>query len=151
VKKTLFFVLFCNYSMMLNAQAQEETLQLSYDPAGNQTLSALVCINCPESEAPQDLVENPQEEPEAKTALNQLRYYPNPVAQELNLTWENTPIAQLAAVSVYTLNGKRIAVRKNLNAQTQLTLHFSDKASGIYTVEALSSDGKTTTFKILKQ
>jgi Secretion system C-terminal sorting domain len=136
----------------MSAQEQEQVLQLSYDPAGNQTLSALVCVNCVDAENPaQEPVAELQEEPAAKATLNQLRYYPNPVAEELTLTWENTPRSHITSVAVYALNGKRIALKKNLNTQTQLTLNFSDKATGIYTIEALSSDGKTATFKILKK
>lgn len=150
MKTHLLSLLFIT-STLLSAQEHEQALQLSYDPAGNQTLSALVCINCPDAQDPTQNPEAPPENPAAKTTLNQLKYYPNPVAEALTLTWENTPHSHITSVAVYALNGKRLALKKNLSAQSQLTLHFSDKASGIYTLEVLGSNGSKETFKILKQ
>lgn len=137
MKKTLLlFFSVC----ITGAYAQEDTPPLSfdYDSAGNQTLSALVCINCPEA-------------PAAKQSLAQLTYYPNPVAQELHLTWEAMETGRVSAVTLYTLNGKQLATLKNLTLQTQLSLPFGSYPAGIYLVEVLSSDGATKSFKILKK
>ena len=131
--------------------AQEERLQLQYDAAGNQIVSQLVCINCPEDpgggEAP---VDNTPIVLSEKT-LNQLTYFPNPVSQELTLLWKNNPHRRITSVSVYTLGGKRALYASPLNLQESLVLSFSALASGVYEVVALTSDGKTEAFKILKK
>lgn len=132
----------------LTTFAQEERLQLQYDAAGNQTVSRLVCINCPEDpgagggEAPVVLSEK---------TLNQFTYFPNPVRQELNLLWKNNPHRRITSVSVYTLSGRRVRYASPLNLQESLVLSFSALASGVYEVVALTSDGKTEAFKILKK
>ena len=135
------------------AFAQEERLQLQYDAAGNQIVSRLVCINCPEDpgvgggEAP---VDNTPIILSEKT-LNQLTYFPNPVSQELTLLWKNNPHRRITSVSVYTLGGKCVHYASPLNLQESLILPFSALASGVYEVVALTSDGKTEAFKILKK
>jgi hypothetical protein len=133
--------------------AQEERLQFQYDAAGNQIVSRLVCINCPEDpgagggEAP---VDNTPIVLSEKT-LNQLTYFPNPVSQELTLLWKNNPHRRITSISVYTLGGKRALYASPLNLQESLVLSFSALASGVYEVVALTSDGKTEAFKILKK
>lgn len=119
------------------AQQEPAPLYLEYDNAGNQVLSDLVCVNCPGAAE--------------KHSLDKVTYYPNPVAQELNLTWENTDQYRVTDVKMYGLDGKLITSVNNLNPQNQLSLSFSNKAAGIYIIEILSSDNRKKSFKIIKK
>lgn len=138
----------------LVAFAQEEPLQLQYDAAGNQTMSRLVCINCPGEPQAGGGGETPGAEAPiilSEKTLNQLTYYPNPVTEELTLLWKNNSHRRITSVSVYTLGGKRALYASPLNLQESLVLSFSALASGLYEIVALTSDGKTEAFKILKK
>lgn len=137
MKKILLQLTLFVFSAALYAQQETPPLYLEYDAAGNQVLSDLVCVNCPGAEE--------------KHSLDNVTWYPNPVAQELNLTWENVDQSSVTTVRVYTLNGKLIASRNNLDIETALILNFSDKTSGIYVVEFLSSDGEKKSIKIIKK
>ena len=137
MKKILLLTFFV-FSLALYAQQEPPPLYLEYDNAGNQVLSDLVCVNCPGEEA-------------TKHTLDKVTYYPNPVAEELILTWENKDNNPITAIRVYTLNGKHIASKNSLDLQTRLSLNFSNKAAGIYVVELLSSDGQKKSFKIIKK
>ncbi len=137
MKKILLLIFFiCAAS--LYAQQETPPLYLEYDNAGNQVLSDLVCVNC------RGAVE--------KHSLDNVTYYPNPVAEQLNLIWENTDQSRvITAINIYNLNGKLLTSKNNLNSQTQLNLNFSDKTSGIYVVEFLSSDGEKKSIKVIKK
>lgn len=137
MKKTLLQFTFFVFSAVLYAQQETPPLYLEYDAAGNQILSDLVCVNCPGAEE--------------KHSLDNVTYYPNPVAQQLNLTWKNTENNRITAVKVYALNGKLIASKNNLNLQSELNLNFSNKAAGIYIIATISSDGQKKSFKIIKK
>lgn len=151
MKKFLFVLpLLCS----LSAFAQEEPLQFQYDAAGNQTVSQLICINCPGEPQAGGGGETPGAETPiilSEKTLNQLTYYPNPVTEELTLLWKNNPHRRITSVSVYTLGGKRVHYASPLNLQENLVLSFSALAPGMYEIVALTSDGKTEAFKILKK
>jgi len=136
MKKILLITAFI-YCGIATAQEEPPPLYLEYDAAGNQILSDLVCVNCPGAAE--------------KHSLDNVTYYPNPVAQELNLIWENSDKSSVTTIRVYTLSGKLIASRDNLDLETALSLNFSDKTSGIYVVEFLSSDGEKKSIKIIKK
>ena len=120
------------------AQEAPPPLSFDYDASGNQIISALVCVNCPEAATEEHHLEG-------------ITYYPNPVVQALNLSWENTENTYMTSVNVYALNGKLITSKKNPHAQTGFPLNFSHKAAGIYVVEVISSDGRKQRFKIIKK
>ncbi|MCB0376359.1 MAG: T9SS type A sorting domain-containing protein [Sinomicrobium sp.] len=136
MKKALLLTFFM-FSVSLYAQQEQPPLYLEYDASGNQILSDLVCVNCPGAEG--------------KHSLDNVTYYPNPVAEQLNLTWENTGQSRVTAVKVYGLGGKLVTSNTILSLETELSLNFSDKTAGIYIVELLSSDGDKKSFKIIKK
>ena len=150
MKKTLLLLFFLSVASLY---AQEETppLYFEYDASGNQQVSALVCVNCEDEDPQAQADQDTGEETPAKHALSKLSYYPNPTEQQLLITWENTDVSRVTAVRVYDLSGKQVALRKNLNRDTQLPLAFGHIPAGIYTVEVLSSDGTSKTFKIIKK
>ena len=137
MKKIVLLTLFM-CATNLYAQQEPPPLYLEYDKAGNQIVSDLVCVNCPEDEG-------------EKQHLDALTYYPNPLAEELYLNWKNTETAYVTTIRVYSLNGKQLASKDNLELQTELRLNFGDKNAGIYIIEVLSNDGSTNTFKIIKK
>lgn len=76
-------------------------------------------------------------------ALSELKYYPNPVVDVLNLT-NNTAIER---VEIYNLLGQQVKqVRTNA---TQTSVQVGELAKGAYIVKAYA-DGAEHTFKIIK-
>ena len=137
--KNILLLLFLVCLIPLYAQQEHPPLYLEYDTAGNQIVSDLVCINCPEVEIAE------------KYLLDEVRYYPNPVQQQLILSWKPTDDDRVSAVRVYSLSGKALNTYDVLNQDTTLSLPFGRLPSGMYLVEVVSSNGQKKTLKILKQ
>lgn len=136
--KNILRLLFFMCAVPLYAQQEHPPLYLEYDTAGNQIVSALVCVNCPEAAGEKHL-------------LDAVTYYPNPVQQQLTLSWKNTETVHVTSVRVYDLNGRQLTSKDNLSAERDVNLSFSNNTAGIYIIEVLSSDGTTERFKIIKK
>ena len=136
--KNVLLFLFFMCAMHFYAQEEHPPLYLEYDTAGNQIVSALVCVNCPEAAGEKHL-------------LNAVMYYPNPVQQQLTLSWKNTETVHVTNVRVYNLNGRQLTSKDNLSAEREVNLSFSNNTAGIYIIEVLRSDGTTESFKIIKK
>lgn len=136
--KKIVLLIFFMCATSLYAQQEPPSLYLEYDKAGNQIVSDLRCVNCPEDEV-------------EKQHLDALTYHPNPLKETLHIRWENTETAHVTTVRVYSLSGKQVASKNHLDTETELNLNFGDKSAGIYIVEVLSSDGTTKSFKIIKK
>ena len=138
MKKNLLVILFV-WAAALYAQEDHPPLYFEYDASGNQIISALVCVNCPEAE------------PAEQHRLDAITYYPNPVKEQLVLTWEHTANDRVTAVTVYPLSGRQVIAHQGLNRDTRLSLSFAKLPAGVYLVAVRSSNGTTNTFKIIKK
>ncbi|MEM9685884.1 MAG: T9SS type A sorting domain-containing protein [Bacteroidota bacterium] len=136
--KNILRLLFLMCAMHFYAQQEHPPLYLEYDKAGNQIVSDLLCVNCPEAAGEKHL-------------LDAITYYPNPVQQQLTLSWKNTETVHVTSVRVYDLNGRQLTSKDNLSVESELNLSFSNNTAGIYIIEVLSSDGTIETFKIIKK
>jgi len=71
-------------------------------------------------------------------------YYPNPVKEVLNLS----SVEQIKHVSIYNLSGEKVMEKHTIkNGQIQM----SNLPAGVYVIKASLKNGKTETFKIVKQ
>lgn len=145
-KYLLFSVLLSNH--LLNAQ----NLTFGYDMAGNQT-SRTLCVNCnskPKKEfkeiselQEQDLLKfYPQET---------VSYYPNPVREELYLSWQTSADKYVAAVKVFSVTGQVLLNYQGSSKANNYNIAFQDYPSGIYLLLLTYSDGEEKTIKIIKQ
>ena len=78
------------------------------------------------------------------TDASALRIYPNPVADELQITGIQSE--DIAQVSVYNLNGQQLMERTSVDA-----LDVSGLVSGVYMLNVVTVDGKTHIEKLLKK
>lgn len=76
--------------------------------------------------------------------VNNFKYYPNPVTNVLNLSYNKT----ITGVQVYNLLGQQV-LAKNIN-QNETQLNLANLAAGTYLVK-VSSDDASTSFKVVKQ
>ncbi len=131
-----------SYSLPL----QPGIIQFSYDNAGNQT-QRLLCINCT---AKHSAPKKGEIAPEIITE-DKITYYPNPVKEELNLSWELTANNTVTSIQVYNLIGQMLKTYTDTKSNTTQVIPFQEYPIGTYMVELSYSDGKQKTFKIIKQ
>lgn len=133
-------------SLMATAQ---DKITFTYDAAGNQTQR---CINCilptakyisePKLLTKKDLIKD--------EVSDQISYYPNPVKQELYLSWElaNTTVS---SIHVYSMNGQLVQSFQNTDKINLQTIPFQEYATGMYTVVLRYSNGEQKSIKIIKR
>lgn len=86
------------------------------------------------------------------TSLNAVKHYPNPVADELTISFNSKESLQNGTVTVLDLNGRTITTR-NINSVVGLNtyrINTQKLAKGVYTYR-LSFAGETITKKFIKQ
>ena len=135
---TLLFFLFT-----LFVTAQDKIL-FSYDTAGNQVMRE-ICLNCSSKnvKAVKDLKE------EDLQVIDQISYYPNPVSEELYLSWELVDEKKVSQLQLLSISGQTM---KTIVPNTgQLTLGFQGYPSGVYFIVFSYNNGEEKTIKILKK
>lgn len=117
----------------------------NYDAAGNQITVYVEISFTPASKmnSTSTLQNNP--------IYKDVKYYPNPVNNELYMEWETIDNNVLNNISVFNVQGVLIKEYKDLNTINSYTLSFQDYSQGIYLVEFYYSNGEQKTFKIIKQ
>lgn len=122
----------------------QQTL-FSYDPAGNQT-NVFVEINFVKANkmaADSTLLNNP--------IYKDVKYFPNPVKNELYMEWEVKDDNTLSTITIFNLEGTLLKKHNDLTKVNNYMLTFDSYPQGIYLVTFLYSNGEQKTFKIIKQ
>ena len=81
--------------------------------------------------------------------LDNLKFYPNPVTEDLHIDF-NAPSESVFKIVVYSLSGQIVQAYSNLNEQTTITIPFSSLAQGEYIVNLEYYNGEIVDLKILK-
>lgn len=134
----LFFI----FSLFSSAQ---DKILFSYDNAGNQTLRE-ICINCTARTTAKSVKELNKDD---LLEIDQISYYPNPVIEELFLSWKLTPEKTVQKIEVFTISGKSLQVY--FPKSDQISIGFSSYPSGIYFVILNYNNGESKTIKIVKK
>jgi hypothetical protein len=124
--------LFCSFY----ATAQDKII-FTYDEAGNQTKREL-CINCatPNARYAAKAEEVKQEEltPVDASSPGSISYYPNPVQQELYLSWQIANNNTMATIQIFDLNGRMLDSFSGLETTNLKTVSFNNYPDGLYLV-----------------
>ncbi|WP_413998086.1 T9SS type A sorting domain-containing protein [Flavobacterium sp. W1B] len=149
MKHYLLFLL-CGFSLITSAQNK---IIFNYDIAGNQVKRELVCISCRTSEG--------QVVKDAKTLIkedliksevsDQISYYPNPVKQELYLSWELVNNTAVSSIQLYSVSGQLLQSFTKTNKINVQTIPFVTYPRGVYMVVLFYSNGEQKSIKIIKQ
>lgn len=131
-------------------QAQNK-IQFSYDSSGNQLQRELVCINCKTTNNVKNLREIRKEDLIQSEVSDQISYYPNPVQQELYLSWELVNNNSVSSIRLYSLTGHLLQSFQNKDKSNQQTILFQSYPRGVYTVVLIYSNGEQKSIKIIKQ
>lgn len=150
MKKYYSFLILFNCSFIV-AQNPDKIV-FTFDDAGNQTLREL-CINCANPNAryisnPKDLK---KEDLVTSEVSNLISYYPNPVREELYLSWELANNNAINSIQIYNLNGSLLRTFQGLETQNIVTIPFIDYPTGNYLVLLVYSNGEQKTIEIVKK
>jgi len=146
------------------AKANAQELQFTYDGAGNQTERKWVCVNCtviyPPSLASAPTADEATQTNKTANADNlksaenrPITAYPNPVAQILNVKWENDKNYYLNRIEAYSSQGITIYQKDIKNREPlsqQAAIGFDKQMPGFYYVRAIYSDGQQKIIKVIK-
>lgn len=148
MKKELLFALLL-FSFITNAQ---QKLTFSYDTAGNQ-ITRTLCLTCNSKPAKEikeiealvedDLLKFSEEDV--------ISYYPNPVREELYLSWQITAENYVASIQVFSTTGQLLKQSSATSKTNNLNIPFQDYPTGIYVVLLNYNNGEEKTIKIIKQ
>ncbi len=129
-----------------------DKIVFTYDDAGNQSLREL-CINCMNPNAryinnPKDLK---KEDLVKSEVSNLISYYPNPVQEELYLSWELANNNAVTSIQIYDLNGRLLRTFQGLAILNSQTIPFIEYPAGNYLVMLVYTNGEQKTIKIIKK
>jgi hypothetical protein len=133
----------------VHSNAQDKIL-FSYDTAGNQVKREL-CINCLTGRFIKDVKKISKEDLILSDISDQISYYPNPVKQELYLTWELVNNNTVSSIQVHSLSGQLLQSFQNTDKIKLQTIPFQNYPSGVYAVVLVYSNSEKKTIKIIKQ
>ncbi len=125
------------------------TIYFNHDTAGNQIKRY---FDSSKSSKLEVVVENEAEEIEEEIKNNsQLSYYPNPIENELTITWTKSINSTINVIQIFNTNGKLIKNYNPSKNKREVTLPFQNIASGVYIIHVMFSNGKQDSFKIIKK
>ncbi len=149
IKKLLLLLTF--YTCNVNAQ----TLQFTYDSAGNQIQRELVTISVNSLLSTNSIEETEQEEETLLPKSNfindnstTIEFYPNPVIDLLNVEWNSE--LQLTEIMVFDNNGKLLQLKKVYEGTIREVFDLSSYASGIYYIRVFDVTQQSKSYKIIK-
>jgi len=122
-------------------------IHFSYDTAGNQ----IKRFYDPTNYTKQEVVAEIEAEEIDKKSKSKLSFYPNPIENELTITWSKSENSSVRTVQVYSINSKLVRSFTSKNNSQELKLPLHNIASGMYIVKVLFSNGKEDSFKIIKK
>jgi len=142
----LLSVLLSNY--LLNAQ----NITFSYDLAGNQ-ITRTLCVNCNSKPAKEikEISALQEEDLLQFSPEDQVSYYPNPVREELYLSWQTSSDRYVSAIEVFTVTGQVMLNYQGSSRSNNYKLAFQNYPSGIYLILLSYNNGEEKTIKIIKQ
>ena len=151
--KKNFTILIFGFCLLAKAQ---DKITFAYDTAGNQITRSL-CINCQTSKPAKEIVDADllsKEDLLKFSAEDSFSYYPNPVREQLYLSWQQSDenSAVITSLQIVNINGQVLETipAGNLKVNNK-NVSFSLYPSGIYILSVNYKDGNQKTIKVIKQ
>jgi len=145
-----FFLLFVGNVI---AQTNDHIL-FDYDAAGNQIKRYLVDINPDgnkQSNQPVKDIKDITDSDLIKADIyDDLKYYPNPVKEQLYLKWNLLNGNTVKSITLYSLSGQLIKVVNNMENDNAYIFPFQELPQGIYSLILNCSNGEQKSLKIVK-
>jgi len=146
MRKTLLLVMTCIFYQTIQAQS----LQFTYDEAGNQIKRELVTVTVTTLSSTisdnLDVTNNPYSM-DITTSI--VEAYPNPVIDLLNIAW---PVElQIAELALFDNNGKMLQFKRAEYGNSNIVFDMSSYASGMYYIRLFDVRRQSKTIKIIKK
>jgi hypothetical protein len=159
MKKNNFLKLFFIF-LATHFYAQQHRITFEYDIAGNQ-IKRNVCFGCSARLAKNNDTEKDTEKETKKSeketvtkpvveSNDYIKYFPNPVIDELNISWEMLKTSEIIELKIFNSTGV-LVFSKDLKKETTTLVSFQSYPQGIYFVELLHNNGHINTIKIIKK
>jgi hypothetical protein len=149
MKRLILFLLFLTVGKVVGQT--NDHIQFDYDTAGNQIKRYVIDIEGRQTNPDAVPVTAIAEEDLIKADIyDDVKYYPNPVREELYVSWVTTRENYVTAIELYNLSGQLIYRLPNLQNEVSTTLNFGNCAQGLYTVSMNYSNGSKKTLKVMK-
>ncbi|SHI71181.1 T9SS type A sorting domain-containing protein [Flavobacterium terrae] len=150
MKKLLFLFL------LIGSNAYSQTpkrIKFVYDSAGNQT-QRYICL-CLSAKNANDSIYKTEETLVEEDMIQdaeyeQIKYYPNPVLEELYIKWPNTNERKVISIDLFSLNGQLLKRYENLISQNNMKIDFYKYPEGFYNVLLIYENGENKSLKVLK-
>ena len=147
------FLTYCFLTITFSLGQTKDHLQFDYDNAGNQIRRFLIDVT-PGRQANPD-IKNPEsltEEDLIKADIyDDIKYYPNPVEEELFVQWKLVNENYVDRVAIYSMAGQLMKSYSNLKNETTTTLAFHNCPQGFYNVILFYANGEQKSLKIVKR
>ncbi|HBK84061.1 MAG TPA: hypothetical protein DDZ41_10790 [Flavobacterium sp.] len=83
--------------------------------------------------------------------MDGISYYPNPVKEELHLTWNLVANKLVKSIYLHDLNGRVLKTYSNLEHTSSYKISFFDYPQGTYLVVVQYNTNEQKTIKIVKK
>lgn len=148
--KNLFSLIFLLFIGSCIGQTMDHVV-FDYDNAGNQVKRHLVDLDSKQNTMPVKDIKDITESDLIKADIyDDIKYYPNPVKDELYLKWELVNDNKVRSISLYNLNGQLLRTVNNLEKDNSYTFSFQQLPQGIFNLILNYSTGEKKSLKIIK-
>ncbi len=141
-----FLLLF--YSVLLIGQTGK--IQMSYDIGGNQVTRHYIVVTDRSSNNIKSFKDITDSDLLKSDIYEDIKYYPNPVKEELLIRWNVVDQDAITKLSVYSISGQYIKEIKNLAKENSMVVSFNDLPVGYYNVILVYNSGNQKTLKVVK-
>ena len=151
MKKILLIAAFIS-SLCASSQTIDHIL-FDYDLAGNQVRRYVIDINQGKDTNPisKDISSLNEQELFSTDLYTDIKYYPNPVLQELYVMWAIEDDNHVLSIEVYSLIGQITKKIENLKGKNNAIINFDHYPTGYYNVILKYSKGDPKSLKIVKK
>lgn len=140
---------------VINA-TKAQTLEFTYDSAGNQIQRELVTISVNSIKSTNSVYETEQEEETMLPKSNSINdnstiieLYPNPVVDLLNVEWQSN--LQITQIMLFDGTGKMLQLKKVNEGTIKETFNLSSYSSGMYYIRLFDAFQQSKSYKIIKK
>jgi len=124
------------------------TIYFTFDNSGNQIKRS---YNYGEYSKQEVITTKVSTEENIEENKSELTYFPNPIENELTITWAKSKSTTISSILVFSVNGKLVKTFNPSKNSRELILPFYDVAIGVYIIQVAFNNGKQNSFKIIKQ
>jgi hypothetical protein len=124
-----------------------------YDTAGNQIRRYAISISArtANNDSIKDIKDLVEEDLLKSDIYEDIKYFPNPVSEELFVNWVMPKNKFVERVDLYSITGQLLTSKSKLAKENTVSIQFSRYPEGMYNLVLLYSNGEQKTLKVIKK